>query len=177
MTLMYDQTAILRIELPITIRVAQRQDLALLEWHGQFTHFRQLFKRSYDEQQRGNRLMLLAISNDYPVARLFIQFNSSNQDMADGHTRAYLFSFYVMEMLRGRGIGKRLMAHAEDLLIQRGYQQARIAVAKNNMRALRLYEHLNYLIYAEDSGRWRYYDHQNRLNEVSEPCWLLQKQL
>lgn len=165
------------VQLPITIRAATADDVAKLEWQGEFAHFRGLFQRSYREQVAGNRLMLVATSNDYPIARLFIQFHSKNTLIANGHNRGYLYSFYVMEMFRGHGIGTQLIDRAEHILTDRGFTVATIAVAKDNAKALRLYQRRNYEIFTEDEGKWRYHDHLGKMRHVHEPCWLLAKPL
>ena len=63
------------VEVDVTIRKATRRDVNRLEWHGEYAHFRRLFQRSYHEQQKGNRLMLVAVINEFPIARLFIQMS------------------------------------------------------------------------------------------------------
>lgn len=50
----------LRLQLQVIFRLAEREDLPKLEWYGKYTHFRRLFERTYQEQLRGERLMLLA---------------------------------------------------------------------------------------------------------------------
>ena len=167
----------LTIELSITLRVAVRADLPKLEWYGQYTHYRQLFRRAYREQQAGRRLMLLALTNDYPIGMIFIQFQSSEGKVADGSTRAYLYSLRVMEMFRGKGIGTQLIREAEGIVLHRGFHWTTIAVAKNNHNACRLYKRLGYSIFKDDPGQWSFLDHEGQVRQISEPCWLLQKNL
>jgi len=165
------------LHLPFVIRYATRDDVIKLEWHGQFRHYRYLFRRSYREQQRGNRALLVAVLNDYPIARLFMQFRGCNRKMVDGKTRGYLYSFYVMDMFQGQGIGTRLLNAAEALFFHRHYKTVTIAVAKDNPRAFALYQRHGYTIFGEDPGNWEYRDHRGRLRQVHEPCWLLEKEL
>lgn len=165
------------VELPITIHKASAEDLRKLEWYGQFIHYRNLFRRSYKDQTKGRRLLLVADSGDYPIARLFLQFRGQNKHMANGSSRAYLYSFCVMEMFRGRGIGSRLLDAAEHLLTRRNFRIATIAVAKDNPRALQLYLRRGYSKFGEEQGKWEYKDHRGRLCQVHEPCWLLEKRL
>jgi ribosomal protein S18 acetylase RimI-like enzyme len=165
------------IALNITIRPARYEDIAKLEWHGEFKHFRNLFQRSYREQIEGRRLLLVADSNGYPIGRLFMQFQSKNKVTSDGKTRAYLYSFHVMDLLRGHGIGNRMMDVAEAMLVERGFKYGTIAVAKDNVGALRLYERRGYRVFSEDEGKWRYYDHRGFLQHVHEPAYLLEKLL
>lgn len=169
--------AAFNLTLPITIRQLERDDLRKLEWYGQFTHYRNLFRRSYKDQQAGNRHLLVADCKGYPVARLFIQLNGKNSRLADGETRAYLYSFHVMEMFRGQGLGTRLIDEAEAFLRQHGYQSVTIAVSKHNEGALRLYQRHGYQTFGHDAGQWRYMDHRGRTHQVNDPCWLLEKAL
>lgn len=165
------------IQLPITFRSATVDDLPKLEWHGQYRHYRNLFRRTFQEQQLGNRMMLLADSNGFPVGHVFIQFQSNNPSVSRGVPRSYFYSFRVMDILRGMGIGTRLLKEAELLSRQQGIGWATLAVAKDNILAGRLYERLGYHIFADDPGVWSYIDHRGRLKKVNEPCWLLEKRL
>src|SRR5690606_22815289 len=97
--------------------------------------------------------------------------------IADGVKRAYLYSFRVMDMFRGHGIGTRLINTAERMIIARGFTMMTIADAKDNQGALRLYERLNYRKIAEDPGRWTYTDHLGVIQQMNEPCWVLEKNL
>lgn len=165
------------VQLNIRIRQATKSDMGALEWNGQYKHFRQLFHRSYKGQAQGRRYLLIADHNGYPVGRLFVQFKGRNALLADGHTRGYLYSFRVLDGLQGCGIGTRLLIKAEALLRSRHFKLATIAVAKDNLGALRLYQRHDYRTFDEDDGKWQYYDHLGRLRTVHEPCWLLAKAL
>jgi ribosomal protein S18 acetylase RimI-like enzyme len=167
----------LTIEMPVTLRVAVLEDLPKLEWFGQYTHYRQMFRRAFREQEAGHRLMLMAVAENFPIGTVFIQFQSNQKRVADGHTRAYLYSLRVMEMFRGKKIGTHLIREAEDRILDRGFQRATIAVAKDNHNARRLYERLGYRVYREDPGQWSYLDHKGQMHRVHEPCWLLHRNL
>ena len=165
------------VEMPVTLRIAEQHDIPQLEWYGQYTHYRNLFRRAYREQLQGKRLLLIADCNNFPIGHVFIQFRSANLRIADGHNRAYLYSFRVMEIFRGQGIGTRLVEEAETLLVDRGFRWATIAVVKENLGALQLYERLGYKKFGDDSGRWSYRDHLGEIRYVHEPCWVLEKNL
>ena len=167
----------LTLKATLQIRKATLEDVKRLEWNGQFTHLRKLFRRAYLEQRNGNRLMLVMDFNGYPIARLFIQFLSSDGSLADGKNKGYIYSFTVMEHFRNLGIGTRMLVTAEAVLRKRGYRQAIISVAKNNTRALKLYKRHHYRIYREDRGQWQYYDHNGNVHQVNEPSWFMKKSL
>lgn len=167
----------LTLPIAVTLRIASRHDLPKMEWFGQYAHFRNLFRRAFREQLQGRRVILLADYNSFPIGHVFVQFKSSNERTADGVDRAYFYSFRVMEMFRGQGIGTWLMQEAENMLLDRGMQFATIAVAKDNIRALRLYDRLGYRKFADDPGRWSYMNHNGEVINVNEPCWILEKNL
>jgi ribosomal protein S18 acetylase RimI-like enzyme len=165
----------IQLEMPIILRAATLEDLPKLEWYGQYKHFRNMFRRTFREQEAGRRVMLLADSNNFPIGHVFMQFKDDILD--DDAGRAYLYSFRVMEMFRGHGIGTRLLEEAENIALDRGLAWTTIAVAKDNKGARRLYERTGYHIYSEDPGRWSYLDHKGVIRHVHEPCWMLQKKL
>jgi ribosomal protein S18 acetylase RimI-like enzyme len=167
----------LTLEMPVAFRLANYGDLPKLEWYGQYTHFRALFRRTYQEQLQHRRLMLVADCRNFPVGNIFIQLSSSEQRISDGRKRAYLYSLRVMDMFQGQGIGTRLVLEAEVLAADHGFSWVTIAAAKDNIRARHLYERLGYRVFAEDEGKWNYLDHENRMRYVHEPCWVLEKRI
>ena len=167
----------LAITVQIRFRAALADDLPKLEWHGEYTHYRDLFARAYVEQQLGRRLMLIADKGGFPIGYIFVQYTSIPVLDEEVGTRSYLYSLRVMEMFRGHGIGTRLIGEAEQVLRLRGARWATIAVAKDNVPALRLYERLGYQIFSDDPGIWSYRDHCGQTRTVYEPCWLLQKEI
>jgi len=162
----------------ITIRQATRADLPALEWDGAYAHFRRLFERTYEQAERGEAAMYLV---EHPldgiIGQAFVQFNSLRPELADGQTRAYVYSFRVKPAYRGRGIGTRLMHTIETDLRQRGFARVTLNVAKDNLLARRLYERLGYRVVASDPGHWSYIDHEGHRRFVSEPAWRMEKAL
>jgi ribosomal protein S18 acetylase RimI-like enzyme len=169
------EPSVMTVQLSVSIRLAEKSDIPKLEWYGQYIHFRNLLRRAYREQQRGRRLLLVADCNGFPIGQVFLQLASTNELIADGHTRAYLYSFRVMEMFQGQGIGTRLLKDAETMLIEHGFKMATLSVAKTNPDAMRLYQRNGYRVFAEDAGRWNYVDHRGITQYVDEPCWVLEK--
>lgn len=165
----------LRLQLQVIFRLAEREDLPKLEWYGKYTHFRRLFERTYQEQLRGERLMLLADVNGFPIGQIFIQLGSAEELWLPKH--AYLYSLRVMDAFQRHGIGSALLREAEALLRERNYGSVSIAAAKENVAARRLYERHGFRVVAEDAGRWSYVDHEGITHYVNEPCWILEKSL
>jgi ribosomal protein S18 acetylase RimI-like enzyme len=161
----------------VQLRLARKADLSKLEWFGQFTHYRALYARTFEQQQQERRLMLLATVNEFPVGQVFIHLTDTGLPEEERQRRGYVYALRVLDPFRGQGIGSRLILQGEELLRERDYRWVVIAVAKTNAGARRLYERLGYLVYGEDPGRWSYVDHQGRLQRVEEPSWMLEKRL
>jgi ribosomal protein S18 acetylase RimI-like enzyme len=173
------------LELDLTFRVATEADLPLLEWYGQYSHFRNLFKMTYEGQLRGERLMLLADLQGFPIGQVFLLLNQrvtmwqmlTTKRGKPPEQRGYLYALRVMDHLQGLGIGTRLVIEAERIFVEKDCTWATISVAKENHGALRLYERLGYEAYLEDEGRWSYIDHHGKTVQVHEPCWMMEKRL
>jgi ribosomal protein S18 acetylase RimI-like enzyme len=162
----------INVQVPMVLRLATRADLPKLEWYGQYTHFRRVFQKTYQDQLNGHRLMLIADSNNFPIGQVFVKLNKQDDDR-----HVYLYSLRVMEMFRGLGIGTQLVLEAERIARENNYEWASIGVTKDNLAARRLYERLDYQVVREDAGEWNYVDHEGRTRYVHEPCWLLEKHL
>lgn len=159
------------------IRPVGAEDLPALEWDGVYAGYRPVFRETFEDAQAGRRLMLAAATDTQMVGQVFVQLSSSNTLFADGATRGYLYSLRVRPVWRGRGIGARLIAAAEEALRARGFTTAVIAAAKDNAGAIRLYQRLGYRIFAEDPGTWAYTDADGNPQSVEEPCWVMEKSL
>ncbi|MGD2155501.1 MAG: GNAT family N-acetyltransferase [Anaerolineales bacterium] len=158
------------------IRQIKYTDLRSLEWDGQYTHFRRMYKQTYKRALRGENILwcaeLLGIG---VMGQLFVQLISNRKEVADGYNRAYIFAVRVHPKYRGSGIGTQLFTYAEIDLVLRGYSIATLNVAMENHSAIRLYQRLGYKIVGIEPGRWSYIDHRGRKREIHEPSWRMEK--
>lgn len=163
----------------ILVRPLREEDLPDLEWDGEYVHFRDLYRRAYEDMLLGSRLMMVA---EVPVTgeiigQVFLQYSSGDPRFADGRTRGYIYALRVKRPYQNQGIGRRLIGAAEENLREKGLRVATIGVAKTNTGAQRLYQRLGYRIREEDAGRWTYQDEKGHLREVNEPSWLMEHSL
>jgi ribosomal protein S18 acetylase RimI-like enzyme len=161
----------------VVIRPIREQELPALEWDGEYTKYREVYRQTFEDMVRGQRLMLVAVSGTAIVGQVFVQLSSSELRFADGASRGYLYSLRVRPNWQGRGIGTQLIEAAEAALRQRGFRTAVIAAAKGNDGARRLYERLGYMVFADDPGVWYFTDVNGVKQTMEEPCWVLRKQL
>ena len=155
------------IKAPVVIRAACAEDLPRLEWFGAYAHFRDLFRRTWQDHQAGRRLMLVADLNCFPVGQVWLDVTPADY--------AYLYALRVMEPLQGLGIGTRLIESAEALARRYGYRQIQLAVEKSNAGACRLYERLDFRIFSQRVDTWSYTDQYGKLHWVQEDVYGMRK--
>jgi ribosomal protein S18 acetylase RimI-like enzyme len=169
--------AVTPIRAAVRIRSVCESDLPALEWDGEYTHYREVYRHNFEEARRGQRILLVAQFAEALVGQVFVQLHSSEALFADGLNRAYLYALRVRAPWQGQGIGTQLIAMAEAELRQRQFRTAVIAAARDNPRALNLYQRLGFRVVGEDPGRWDFVDHLGQERSVQEPCWVLEKQI
>jgi len=163
--------------LDVTIRNADERDLLALEWDGEYSRFRRLYRRAMDEVREGKRIIFVAEVGKLIVGQLFVHFDSAWRKAFIGQDTGYLHSFRVKSDFRNRGVGRNLVTKAETVLKESGFNRAVISVAQTNEAALRLYKSLGYEPFREDPGRWSFKDHHNQVHHISEPAYILRKSL
>jgi ribosomal protein S18 acetylase RimI-like enzyme len=127
--------------------------------------------RWLERQERGDLHVAVAELEGVPVGRVTLDFVRLAGDAA-----AHLSAAHVEQPYRSRGIGTALMLHLEEVARGRGFASIRLAVAKDNDRARRLYERLGYDVCGEEINRWSYLD-GDRWIEEAEDCWTMEKPL
>jgi ribosomal protein S18 acetylase RimI-like enzyme len=162
----------------ILIRYAEETDLTGMEWEGEYSHYRQLYRDIYFSSLRGDGIIWLAELLDHGiVGQIFAQLRSSRRDYADGSTRAYLFGFRVRFLYQNSGVGSLLLSTAEKELFDRGFHCAVLNVSKTNHHALQYYIKSGYIVEGDDPGIWSYTDQFGKLREVYDPSWRMLKTL
>lgn len=71
--------------------------------------------------------------------------STAHQDSSTGEIQAWVFDLAVVEKARGRGIGRRLMARAEEFALARGVDRLGLGVTLSNRSALEFYRRLGYV--------------------------------
>jgi ribosomal protein S18 acetylase RimI-like enzyme len=162
----------------VNIRPLIEDDLPLLEWDGEYKHFRRVYMDAFERYQRGLSVLWVA---DLPgkgvIGQVFIQLSCDRIELADGSNRAYLYSFRVRPEYRSSGVGTRIMQVVFDDLRQRGFRSLTLNVAKDNPRARKLYERNHFRIVAHEPGRWTFQNEKGEWQTVEEPAWRMERRL
>jgi len=162
----------------IIIRQLIESDLPLLEWEGEYSHYRRLYQDAYNQTFEDRVVMWVAVSAaNEMIGQLFVQLSSIQIDLADGYYRAYMLGFRVKPEYRSRGIGTLLLLQAENDLLARKFQRVCLNVVKTNWRARNLYERHGYHVLFADPGEWSYQDNLGIWHDVKEAAWRMEKSL
>jgi ribosomal protein S18 acetylase RimI-like enzyme len=157
------------------IRDATEKDLPAMEWEGEYSHFRLVYRRAMRDANKGRQTLLVADLNSNIVGQIFVLYNTVNADPRSIPCTGYLYSFRVKPEFRNLGIGSALIEKAEENLLERAFRRVLIGVAKVNHDARRLYERHGYQIIADDPGEWSYIDHTNQVQNIIEPTFIMEK--
>ncbi len=138
-------------------------------------------RERWESQEQGTAVYLIAWQDDAPVGHLVIHWAGSvDEPVASASSGCpNLSDIAVHPDWPSRGIGSQLMAAAERLVAQRGYQRVGLSVALDNVRARSLYERRGY----GEAGlgpypiRWPYLDEQGQERWREETCIYLIKDL
>lgn len=162
----------------VTIRQLIEKDLPQLEWDGEYTHYRNLFRDAFERARKGSSVLWVAeIIPHQIIGQVFIQLVSDRKELADGIERAYLYSFRVRSDWRNMGIGSRMLGTLEYDLRRRGYRSLTLNVAMDNLNAQRLYLRKGFRITGSDPGIWSFQDHLGVWHRVEEPAYRMLKVL
>lgn len=162
----------------VVIRKMTQADLPTLEWDGEFIHFRHVYEGVYKRMEKGSAMAWVVETKDKKmIGQVFLQLNCDRPELADGWNKAYLFSFRIKPAYQNLGIGSRMIELLEDFLTQRNFSRLTLNVARDNLRAIHLYERLGFKIVAPEPGVWSYVDHKGVWHTVEEPSWRMEKAL
>jgi ribosomal protein S18 acetylase RimI-like enzyme len=164
----------------VTFQQAGEADLPALEWDGKYTHFRRVFRLALRDARNGSAVLWLALlpAEELLLGQVFVQLRSRGRpELADGHSRAYLYAIRVKEPYRAAGLGSHMMDFVENDLVERNFRLATLNVARDNPGAYRFYTRRGYEVIAPEPGQWSYLDHRGIRRYVDEPAWRMEKKL
>lgn len=170
-------TASHRATLEYVIRPARAADLAQLEWFGEYSDLRLVESAAWAHVREGTLLFFVADLRGFPMGQVKIALRHDEDVKADGVGSGYLYALRVFRPFQGLGIGTALIAHAEEILRDRGFSWATIAVDRENLGARRLYERLGYTRVREQHRSWSYQTPAGRRRRVDVDEILLRKSL
>ena len=160
------------VSLEVTIRTCRASDLAGLEWFGMFSEHREIIRSTWEAQERGEALMLVAEVNGFPAGQVWI-----NLVLKQAEGTGALLAVRVFPLLQNLGIGARLMQASEEALRSRGYTSVELGVERDNPGARRFYERLGYRVVGTAQGEEQYAISEGTPLTMTIDEWILRKEL
>jgi ribosomal protein S18 acetylase RimI-like enzyme len=160
------------VSLRVVIRACREDDLPSLEWYGLFTEHREIIRSTFESQQRGEAVMLVAEAGGFPLGQVWI-----NLALKGAEGTGALWAVRVLPGLRNLGIGSRLVAAAEDLLREWGYARVELGVERDNPGARRFYERHGYRVVDTVQGEYAYATPEGVPAQMRIDEWILLKEL
>jgi len=158
------------VSIEVEIRPAVEADLPALEWLGLYSPHRPIMREALEAQRRGEALLLLGVSGNYPIAQVWIDFARKRQEGV-----ALLWAIRTFFPLQGRGIGRRMMTAAERSICARGISRAELEVEIDNEGALAFYKRLGWRRAHEEISEFTTSDADGR--PETRPVWVMEKTL
>lgn len=159
------------------MRSARATDLPQLEWFGEYSDLRLVESAAWSHVRDGTLLFFVADVNGFPVGQVKIALRHDEDVKADGVKSGYLYALRVFRPFQRLGIGTALIGHGEEILRERGFSWATIAVDRSNVDARRLYERLGFARVREQHRSWSYQTPGGRRRRVEVDEILLRKAL
>ena len=125
----------------------------------------------------GNAEFWTLNDNDQIIGELYIFWELSDKDFADGKNRAYLCAFRIKSEYRGKGHGSFLLKEVLEYIREKGVQTVTIGVDETEEHNIRLYRRFGFTKKIKDC----FEDPCNvdsQMKPKACPCfWLLAKSL
>lgn len=122
---------------PWTVDDLRRDDLAYIAWSGSAAHLRNVAQQLDRADAGAVDYLVVRTPGGRPVCKGAVDYEEFPGDGS-------LMQVATHPELQGRGLAQLLVAGAEERMRRRGITTARLSVEPDNLRALRLYEHLGY---------------------------------
>ena len=160
------------------LRNIQETDLIKLEYGRMYSKYRKLMELSYNDHQLSKKVYLVAQVNNKIAGQIVIDWRLlKDESKSDGVNRAYLYAFRVYPPFRNKGLGTKMINFCLDYLKSKNFKYATIACEKKHPLALKLYERIGFKIYKTEDLPWEFEDQKGIKHEVSEPEWVMEKEL
>jgi len=154
----------------LIIDALSEKDLGHLSWSGSPSHVRSV-RAALDRARRGEvKYLAVRAPNGAPIAKAGI-------DYTEHRDAGTLFQLTTHARLRSLGIGRRIIAEAEQHIRRRGCPWVVLGVEDHNTRARALYERLGYEFWRRHPASWQSEDALGNVHLYETELNLLRKHL
>lgn len=105
-----------------------------------------------ENASKGERIVFGLKSDGKIVGTMQLIFKDKKDFYADGKIKAHVHHARVMDGLRGKGLGSRLLQHIEIEAAKRGFGELTLGVEKENESAIIFYEKRGFKEFMREKG-------------------------
>jgi ribosomal protein S18 acetylase RimI-like enzyme len=103
--------------------------------------FLEMFEREKFAQRETDKVFVAEDRNHVFLGYLWV---GESRNMLTGLKHGYIYDIHVKKRLRGKGIGRRLLAKAEIYCREKRYSKILLMVSVNNKSAIELYSNMRF---------------------------------
>lgn len=128
------------------IRPLAQAEIPLLDAHLDARRLAGRHAERFERQREGALTYLIAWRDGLPVGHALARWTGAMDEFVSSRIAdcAHIEDLFVTPNMRSRGVGSRILAHAEGLALGRGFGRIGLAVGIDNPRARSLYERRGY---------------------------------
>ena len=162
----------------VTIRLMKETDLPELEWDGEYSRYRKVYREVYHNFRRGITMPFVAeTAEDGLIGQVFLTFKDPNPSYMPRSRYCFISSFRVKPQFRDKGLGSRLVDvcfrearnhHLRDIFLN---------CSSDNNRARWFYEKHGFRVIRLDDGNWSYVNAEGFVVTEHQSAYVMKKTL
>ncbi len=162
----------------INIRLMREEDLYEIEWNGEFSRYRRIYKEVYRSSQSGLSIPWIAEDPENGIiGQVFLTKKTPNRSFCEFSPYLFLTSFRVKQDFRDRGLGTVLMKKSIDTARNLKIGYICLNCAQRNLRGRKFYDRFGFVVIRDDPGNWSYIDDRGEICTEIEPAWAMRAEV
>ena len=162
----------------VVIRLIREADLPELEWDGEYSRYRKVYREVYRNFEKGLSLPFVAETpEDGIVGQVFLTRKEPNPSYTSRSRYFFLSSFRIKPAFRDQGLGGRLMDVCFREVRSHRLRDIFLNCARENNRARRCYEKHGFRVIRLDEGNWTYVNDEGLVVTEMQSAYVMRKTL
>lgn len=162
----------------VKIRLLREEDLPELEWGGEYSRYRRIYREIYRNSQKGISLPYVAeTADDGIIGQVFLTKKDPNPSYCPRSSYFFLSSFRIKPQFRGRGLGNRMMQICFRDVRNHRLREIFLNCSSDNNRARHFYERHGFRIIRLDEGNWTFINEEGYVVTEAQSAYLMRRTL
>lgn len=162
----------------INIRKMKESDLPLIEWNGEYSRYRRMYREVYRNLLLGISIPFVAENTDGElVGQAFLTEKNPNDNYTSKSKYMFLSSFRVKAPYRDKGLGTLILKTCEETVMERDLNLIFLHCASKNTLAKQFYEKHGFAAVRNDPGIWTFINEAGNVVTEKEPSIVMVKKI